>query len=241
MNSAGKVMVPAAREMVTRPSSIGWRMTSRVERLNSGKLVQEEDAVVRQAYFAGRGIDGAAEQADIRDGMMRRAKGPGGDKGMFSIEEAANGVNFVMSMASSRVIGGMMVPMRFASMDLPEPGGPIIRRLWPPATATSMARFAFCWPFTSAKSISYLRCASNSAVIFSRTGRERTLPGEELEGLAQILDAIDVEAIDDAASRAFASGTMRAFFPARRAAMATGSTPLTGRTAPLSASSPTMQ
>ncbi len=36
MNSEGKVTLPAARETVTFPSSNGWRMTSRVERLNSG-------------------------------------------------------------------------------------------------------------------------------------------------------------------------------------------------------------
>ena len=36
MNMAGKVTVPAARELVTLPSSRGWRMTSRVLRRNSG-------------------------------------------------------------------------------------------------------------------------------------------------------------------------------------------------------------
>ena len=39
-----------------------------------------------------------------------------------------------------------------ASMDLPEPGGPIMAMLWPPAAAISRARFTFSWPFTSAKS-----------------------------------------------------------------------------------------
>src|SRR5260370_14938047 len=42
-----------------------------------------------------------------------------------------------------------------------------------------------------------------------------------------------------AASSAFASGTNRACLPRRRASTATGSTPLTGRTLPSSASSPT--
>ena len=32
---------------------------------------------------------------------------------------------FVDSMASSRVIGGMIVGIRFAIMDFPEPGGPM--------------------------------------------------------------------------------------------------------------------
>jgi hypothetical protein len=31
---------------------------------------------------------------------------------------------------------------RFANINLPEPGGPIISTLWPPAAATSRARFA---------------------------------------------------------------------------------------------------
>jgi hypothetical protein len=36
MNRAGKVRVEAAREMVTHPSSKGWRNTSNTFRLNSG-------------------------------------------------------------------------------------------------------------------------------------------------------------------------------------------------------------
>src|SRR5438270_40955 len=51
---------------------------------------------------------------------------------------------FVLSIASWSDIGGMMVAIRFDNIDLPEPGGPIISRLWPPATATSMARLT--WP-----------------------------------------------------------------------------------------------
>ena len=36
MNDAGKVVEPVARAIVTRPSSSGWRRTSRLLRLNSG-------------------------------------------------------------------------------------------------------------------------------------------------------------------------------------------------------------
>jgi Mg-chelatase subunit ChlI len=61
---------------------------------------------------------------------------------------------FVVSIASSSAIGGMMVAIRFESIDLPEPGGPIMRMLWPPATATSTARLTWPWPLTSAKSTS---------------------------------------------------------------------------------------
>lgn len=36
----------------------------------------------------------------------------------------------VLSIASSSDIGGMMVAIRFDSIDFPEPGGPIMSRLW---------------------------------------------------------------------------------------------------------------
>ena len=58
----------------------------------------------------------------------------------------------VHSMASLRVRGGRMPGRRFASMDLPTPGGPISKRLCPPAAAISRARRAPNWPRTSAKS-----------------------------------------------------------------------------------------
>ena len=45
-----------------------------------------------------------------------------------------------------------MEGIRLASILLPVPGGPMRRMLWPPAAATSMARLAFSWPRTSAKS-----------------------------------------------------------------------------------------
>ena len=47
---------------------------------------------------------------------------------------------------------GIMVGMRFAIIDLPDPGLPIMSRLCPPLTAISTARRTACCPFTSAKS-----------------------------------------------------------------------------------------
>ena len=41
---------------------------------------------------------------------------------------------------------------RCASIDLPEPGGPSIKRLCPPAAAISSALRAPVWPFTSDRS-----------------------------------------------------------------------------------------
>ena len=48
--------------------------------------------------------------------------------------------------------GGRIEGSRRASIDLPAPGGPIIRRLCPPAAATSSARLAVSWPLMSFKS-----------------------------------------------------------------------------------------
>ena len=48
--------------------------------------------------------------------------------------------------------GGRIDGRRCASIDLPDPGGPIMIRLCPPAAATSSARFAVSWPFMSARS-----------------------------------------------------------------------------------------
>ena len=58
----------------------------------------------------------------------------------------------VVSIASANVSGGRIPASRFASIVLPDPGGPIIRTLWPPPAATSSARFAVVWPRTSRKS-----------------------------------------------------------------------------------------
>src|SRR5207248_246388 len=53
-----------------------------------------------------------------------------------------------------------MVARRLANMDLPVPGGPMSRTLWPPAAAISNARFTDSWPLTSAKSFSsFWSCA----------------------------------------------------------------------------------
>ncbi len=58
----------------------------------------------------------------------------------------------MVSSASDRVKGGRIDGSRLASIDFPEPGGPINIRLCPPAAAISMALFIFCCPLTSVKS-----------------------------------------------------------------------------------------
>lgn len=45
---------------------------------------------------------------------------------------------FVVSNASSSLILGNIVDMRFAIINLPQPGTPIINTLYPPADATTI-------------------------------------------------------------------------------------------------------
>jgi hypothetical protein len=85
----------------------------------------------------------------------------------------------------------MIVGTRLATIDFPAPGGPIIRRLWPPATATSTARRSACWPLISEKSAA----ESEGAV---RAGRERLefpFAGEKTRGAVERLDAINRNAL----------------------------------------------
>src|SRR3712207_9189686 len=52
------------------------------------------------------------------------------------------------SSASDGVNSGKMPGRQAASSDLPAPGGPLIKRLCPPAAAISSARLAVSCPFT---------------------------------------------------------------------------------------------
>ena len=58
----------------------------------------------------------------------------------------------VISSAPPAASGGRIPGSRRASIVLPEPGGPTISRLWPPAAAISSARRAAACPRTSARS-----------------------------------------------------------------------------------------
>ena len=60
-------------------------------------------------------------------------------------------------------MSGSKPAKRWASIDLPDPGAPIIKILWPPAAAISSARRAAAWPLTSAMS-AYVVCGLRSAL-----------------------------------------------------------------------------
>ena len=115
------------------------------------QLVEEQHAVVRQRDLARPRRRAAAHQRHRAGRVMRRcrsaaspsARARSGPPGWRRRRFAA---------LRPRVIGGSSPAKRCASIDLPEPGGPTISRLWPPAAAISSARLAPAWPLTSARS-----------------------------------------------------------------------------------------
>ena len=57
------------------------------------QLIQEKDAVMREAYFARIWKRAAAEQTDVADSVMRRTKRSDCDKGLFGVEQPSNAVD----------------------------------------------------------------------------------------------------------------------------------------------------
>ena len=153
MNREGKVMLMSARDMVTLPSSSGWRSTSRTFFLNSGSSSRNSTPLCARLTSPGFGIVPPPMSPASEIVWWGARKGRTATRGLPSILPATECI-FVVSMASSKLISGRIVTMRWASMVLPEPGGPTMMRLWPPAEATSRARLAWLCPRTSIKSTS---------------------------------------------------------------------------------------
>ena len=80
-------------------------------------------------------------------------------------------------------------------MLLPLPGGPIISRLWPPAAATTSARFANAWPRTSARSGAERRRDADRCA--ARRAASRCAAREVLHDLVQVLRDVDLGVGDE--------------------------------------------
>ena len=152
--------MPPTREMVTLPSSKGWRSTSIAGRANSGSSSKNSTPLWAREISpgCGEGPPPASPAVEMvwwgaRKGLVRRRDTPAGS---FPRMECI----LVVSKDSSKVISGKMVGRRLASMLLPEPGGPMSSTLWQPLAAISRARLAYGWPFTSAKSRDSMASAS---------------------------------------------------------------------------------
>ena len=109
---------------------------------------------------------------------------------------------------------------------LPEPGGPIIMALWPPAAAITIARSAPSWPRTSVKSTASRAGAQALGsravgVGASSLARASTRSRNAETGSTSIPSTTE-------ASRAFWLGTKMLESPASRAATASGSAPRIG-------------
>ena len=148
----GYVRVALTREIVTLPSSSGWRSTSSALRLNSGNSSRKSIPLWANDSSPGRGIVPPPESptdeivwCGLRNG---RCEMSGLSFGSIPAIEWI----FVTSSASSKVKSGSIPLMRWASIVFPVPGLPMSSTLWLPAAAISKARFIFSCPFTSQKS-----------------------------------------------------------------------------------------
>ena len=99
-----------------------------VVRRNSGSSSRKSIAIVRDADLAGTGIGTAPDKANIGNGVVRGAEWRVATKEWAGSRRRPQMLWILVdSMASSKVSGGMIVGMRLAIMDLPEPGGPMKR------------------------------------------------------------------------------------------------------------------
>ena len=153
MNRAGKVAVRAARAIVTQPSSSGWRSTSSTRRSNSGISSRNSTPWWARLISPGPRLRAAADQRDVGDGVVRRAERPLAQQADAGRQQAAHRVDRASPRAPRRTSAAAGSPAPAApSSSCRRPGGPTIRRLWPPAAAISSARRASACPLTSAKS-----------------------------------------------------------------------------------------
>ncbi len=142
----------------------------------------------------------------------------------------------VTSSASSLDRGGRRPGRRRASMVLPAPGGPIIRRLCAPAAAISRARRAPACPLTSARS----SIGPDSGARDGEVARGSATPWlSASSNSASEPTVLTSSPSTSPASAALARGTTARCSPRSRAPSSWGSTPRSGCTVPSSDSSPT--
>jgi len=161
-----------------------------------GELVEKKDAMMGQTHFARRRNGGAAEQADVGNGVVRRAKGPRGDEGLFAAQHSGNAVD----------LGALD---RFLDRHRRDDGGDAFRQHRFPGSGRAdheQVVAAGDGHFDCALHVSLpFHVAEVDFVILMRfekcsqvaAGRlHRGLSADELESLPEILDTVDVDAFD---------------------------------------------
>src|SRR3954469_1081155 len=121
---AGKSSATFAREIVTRRSSMGWRITSKTVRLNSGNSSKNNTPLCDKDISPGCGTLPPPTNATSlivwcgeRNGRLLTNELPSGNL-------PATLCILVVSNASCKLKGGRIVGSRFASRVLQDPGGP---------------------------------------------------------------------------------------------------------------------
>ncbi len=231
--AAGKVTVPPARLTRITPSSSGWRNASSAATGNSPSSSRN-----RMPWVASETSPGRSDQLPPPTSETTEAWWCGARKGgrsnrapSGSVPPAAEWTRVTVN-ASSGVSGGSRPGRRSASMVLPDPGGPTMRRWWRPAAATSMARRPRAWPRTSARSgvLVTLRVSVGGGTLGQRASPRRTATSS-----ASVAAPRTASPRTRAASRTSHRGTTR---PRGPAASARAIMPGTCRNEPLSPSSP---
>ena len=149
-NLAGKSLRRAARAILMRPLSSGCLSASSTPRSNSGSSSRNSTPWWASEISPGRGTPPPPTSAAV-EAVWCGARN-GRRPQCSTRKQPASECTAALSRASASLIFGRMPGSRAASIDLPAPGGPENSRLWPPAAATSSARFASAWPLTSASS-----------------------------------------------------------------------------------------
>ncbi len=227
--------MPPTREIVTTPSSIGWRSTSMALLENSGNSSKNSTPLWAREISPGRGMAPPPDNPAVEMVWWGERKGL-----LCSRDPPASNcpaIEWIMvaSRASWKAMSGRMEGSRFAIMLLPEPGEPSSRMLWLPLAAISKARLATFWPFTSAKSGKGRRLSAGSA---GWAAGMRESPRRWAISWGTSFTGYTCRPCITAPSRALSSGTNSRLYPASCARAAMGSTPRTRRTCPERESSP---
>jgi hypothetical protein len=230
---AGRWAVNLARLTRMIPSSSGWRSASSTVGENSASSSRKRTPPWARLTSPGRI---ASVPPPTRATMVAVWWGArNGGRVTMPLWRASPAAEWtrVASMATSRPRSGKRPGSRLASMVLPAPGGPTMRRWWPPADATSSARRTTGWPRTSARSS---RAAGDGAGSGTGWSGHGSSPRRASTSSARVVTARTAGPSTSAASPADATGTTTVV---HATASTSGTTPGTGRIVPSRPNSPT--
>jgi hypothetical protein len=173
--------------------------------------------VLGQADLArAREAHAAADESGHRHVLVRAPKGPVAYESGSLTEEARDRVDpsdleRLLGRQGGRIPGSL-----WASIVLPDPGGPTSSRLWPPAALTSSARLAVGCPLTSLRSLDH----EGTAPSLASTGGGTHLPVSQPKQSAMEEAATTSSPSIRTASSALPRGHRIPFRPAARHAIA---------------------